>query len=114
MLFGLMLGATALQARLAQTQLELDSLDRDLADAKETYDLLRRQRAELLAPERLAAEAKALGMAPGENTEFVSVPPEIVAQVAVAASGVDAEIGIQSATPLEEFADVKAVAGGAP
>lgn len=114
LLFSLMLGATALQARLAQNQLQLDALDRDLAAAKETYDVLRLARAELRSPDRLAVEAAAIGMSPGESTEFVSVPPEVIAQVAVAVSGVDAEIGGHSRTPLDEFAAVKAVAGGAP
>jgi hypothetical protein len=113
LLFGLMLGATALQTRLAQNQLQLDRLERDLAAAKETYDVLRRQRAELRSPERLMIEAGALGMVRGETADFVSVPPDIAAQVAVSTSGLPEE-GRGAPDPLDEFRDVKAVAGGAP
>ena len=71
--FGLMLGAAAFQTQLARRQLNLDTMDRDIRAAHEQYDVLRRERAELRSPGRLAEEAAKLGMVPATQTEFVSL-----------------------------------------
>jgi hypothetical protein len=114
LVFGLMLGAAAFQTQLAQRQLTLDTLDRNIRDAHEQYDVLRRERAELRSPGRLAAEATNLGMVPASQTEFVSIDPDVVAEVQ--RGGVDDD-GTNDATVAEEFeryAEVKAQAGSAP
>lgn len=112
--FGLMLGAAAFQTQLARRQLTLDTMDRKIRTAHEQYDVLRRERAELRSPGRLAAEATALGMEPASQTEFVTIDPDVVATVQRSgASGVDSgEPTIEEEFDL--YAEVKAQAGGAP
>ncbi len=111
--FGLMLGAAAFQTQLASRQLTLDTQDRDIRTAHEAYDVLRRERAELRSPGRLAAEAVKLGMVPATQTQFVQLDADVVA--VVQRSGADASG--DSATSIDEefqqYADVKAEAGGA-
>lgn len=110
----LMLGAAAFQTQLARRQLTLDTLDRRIRAAHEQYDVLRRERAALRSPGRLATEAAALGMVPADQTEFVSIPASVVADVQ--RTGVP-DGGHRAATVEDEFAEyarVKAQAGGAP
>lgn len=113
-LFGLMMGAAAFQTQLARRQLELDTLDRRIRAASEQYDLLRRERAELRSPGRLAAEATNLGMVPASQTEFVMLDPDLVA--VVQRTGVPEGDGTGPTIEEEfaEYADTKAQAGGAP
>jgi hypothetical protein len=69
------------QATIAEQQLRLDALTRDLRMAEAHYDNLRQQRAELLMPVRLREEAVMMGMYQGFSTKFVEVPAEVVAEV---------------------------------
>ena len=112
--FALMLGAAAFQTQLASRQLTMDTLDRDIRTAHETYDVLRRERAELRSPGRLSQEAIKLGMVPATQTEFVQLDADVVA--VVQRSGVDSSGDVDSSVDeeFEHYADVKAVAGGAP
>jgi len=112
--FALMLGAAAFQTQLARRQLTMDTMDRDIRAAHESYDVLRRERAELRSPGRLSGEAIKLGMVPATQTEFVQLDADVVA--VVQRSGADAS-GDPAASIDEEFAqyaEVKAEAGGAP
>jgi hypothetical protein len=70
-----------LQATVAEQQLRLDALTRDLRAAEVHHDNLRQQRAELLTPGRLREEAVMLGMYQGMSTEFLDVPADVVAGV---------------------------------
>jgi len=111
---GLMLGAAAFQTQLARRQLSLDTLDRHIRAAHEQYDVLRRERAELRSPGRLAEQAAALGMVPARQTQFVTIDPGVIADVqrtGVAASG-DGDATIEQ--EFADYASVKAQAGGAP
>ncbi len=112
--FGLMLGAAAFQTQLASRQLTMDTLDRDIRNAHETYDVLRRERAELRSPGRLSQEANKLGMVPATQTEFVQLDADLVA--VVQRSGADSSTDVNSSIDeeFEQYADVKAEAGGAP
>lgn len=112
--FVLMLGAAAFQTQLARRQLTMDTLDRDIRTAHETYDVLRRERAELRSPGRLAEEAGKLGMVPATQTEFVQLDAEVVA--VVQRSGADGSGAVDPSIDeeFEQYADVKAEAGGAP
>ncbi|MFZ4719642.1 MAG: hypothetical protein ACOYMR_09470 [Ilumatobacteraceae bacterium] len=110
----LMLGAAAFQTQLARRQLTLDTLDRKIREAHEQYDVLRRERAELRSPGRLAEQAAALGMVPATQTQFVTLDPKLIAAVqrtGVAPSG-------HRVTSIEDefaaYAAVKAQAGGVP
>ena len=112
--FGIMLGAAAFQTQLARRQLTLDTLDRRIRVAHETYDVLRRERAELRSPGRLAREAEALGMVPARQTDFITIDPEVVAVVQRTGLPAVVEDGPTIEEEFVEYARVKAQAGGAP
>jgi cell division protein FtsL len=112
-IFVLMLGAAAFQTQLAKRQVTLDQVDTEIRDQTDQYNRLRGERAELRAPERLATEATKLGMQPTAATAFVSISPEIVAEVLRSSGGVfDANATVGST--LDEFMQVKAIAGTNP
>ncbi len=113
-LFALLLGAVAFQTQLAQNQLALDKTERAVRDARERYDILRRQRAQLRSPNRLAVEAERLGMVPAETGELMTIDPGTVAAVQAAASGLPENVFDDQGSSLDQFGDVKAVTGGAP
>ncbi|MFM7252011.1 MAG: hypothetical protein ACKO27_02965 [Ilumatobacteraceae bacterium] len=109
----LMAGAAAFQTQLARRQVTLDILDSHIRAAHDDYDVLRRERAELRSPGRLVEQAALLGMRPAESTEFISIAPDVIAEVQ--RSGVPGGGG--SAGLVDEFADfaaVKSEAGRAP
>lgn len=108
------IGAVAFQTQIAQNQLALDKTERAVSAARDRYDVLRRQRAELRSPNRLAVEAERLGMSPAQNGEFMTVTPDVVASVLASASGLAAGVGDQDVTSLEQFGEVKAVTGDVP
>jgi len=113
--FGLMLGAAAFQTQLARRQLTLDTVDRDIRAAHEQYDVLRRERAELRSPGRLSVEATNLGMVPATQTEFVAIDADVVATVQRSGTADDSTNESASVEDeFEQYADVKAQAGGAP
>jgi hypothetical protein len=112
--FGLMLGAAAFQTQLARRQLTMDTLDRDIRTAHETYDVLRRERAELRSPGRLSQEAIKLGMVPATQTEFVQLDSDVVATVQRSGADSSGDMAASIDEEFEQYADVKAEAGGAP
>ncbi len=112
--FGLMLGAAAFQTQLARRQLTLDILDRDIRVAHEQYDVLRRERAELRSPGRLAMQASNLGMVPATQTEFVVLDPDVVATVQRSSVASHDSNDTSIDQEFQQYADVKAQAGGAP
>lgn len=113
-LFGLLLGTVAFQTRIAQNQLALDTIERSANLARERYDSLRRARAELRSPNRLAVEARRLGMVPATSGGFMTVSAETVAAVAVHAESLSDSDEQTTASPFDRFAEVKAVTGEAP
>jgi cell division protein FtsB len=108
----LMLGAAAFQTQLARRQVELDRLDRQMQTVRSEFSEMRRLRAELRSPERLATAARTLGMAPSSDTEFMTISPDVVATVQQSTGGVvDPETDV--ADPVfDEFKNVKSIAGG--
>lgn len=115
LIVGLMLGAAVLHTQLAERQLHIDRLERSVGEAEDRFDVLRRQRAELRSPNRLATEARRLGMVPASVTEFLEVDGRSIA-VAVAATGQPSTDGvrIQGPEPLDQFVLVKRVSNEAP
>lgn len=113
---GGMLGAAVFHTQLAQRQLDIDRLERSVDDARERFDELRRDRAVLRSPERIADEAERLGMVRGATSEFVSVDAAALARQIAAggAAGSDAVRILDDADPLDQFRDVKAVSAGQP
>jgi cell division protein FtsL len=113
---GGMLGAAVFHTQLAQRQLEIDGLERSVDEARERFGALRRDRAVLRSPERIAEEATRLGMVRGTTNEFVSIDPDALARQ-IAAGGVvsgDVVRVLDDADPLDQFRDVKAVSAGQP
>ncbi|MEO7398445.1 MAG: hypothetical protein ABIW84_07775 [Ilumatobacteraceae bacterium] len=113
-LFALLLGAVAFQTQLAQNQLALDTTERAVREASARYDILRRQRAQLRSPNRLAVEAARLGMTPAATGELMTIEPAVVAAVAAAASGLPEDVADDQGTSLEQFGAIKALTGDAP
>src|SRR3954451_10973384 len=111
--FSTMLVAAAFQTQLARRQVELDKVDRSIRETNEHYNDLRAQRSELRSPHRLATEAGALGMRTGESSEFVAIDPQIVALVQQSAGGVF-DANASTVDPLDEYSQVKQIAGSAP
>lgn len=108
----LMLGAAAFQTQLARRQVELDQVNRQIRAARNDFNDLRSQRAELRSPNRLAASGAAMGMTTVANTEFLDISPEVIAAVQLSAGGVF-DPGAEAQDPVfEEFKVVKSVAGG--
>lgn len=106
-----LLGAAVFHTQLAERQLRLDRIDRQVNTERERFDELRYARAELRSPVRLAAAASELGMRRGRATTFVSVAPEAVARQLAAAGAVgDNPVRIVIHTdPLDQFRSVKSV-----
>lgn len=116
---GVMIGAVLLHTRLAERQLQIDALERSVHDEQEQFDVLRAQRAELRSPTRLAAEASALGMVTGSETEYISVDPMIlaitIARTGEVPVGEMTELGTNARMrPLDQFRLVKSVSQEAP
>jgi len=106
-----LLGAAVFHTQLAERQLRLDRLDREVAAERERFDELRYERAELRSPVRLAAAASELGMRRGRATTFVTVTPDAVARQLAAAGPIgDNPVRIVIHTdPLDQFRAVKGV-----
>jgi cell division protein FtsL len=109
--FGVMFAVTAFQTRIAANEQELDKVREHIADARDHYDVLRMQRAELRSPERLTAEAGNLGMQPARPVEFASTDPSAVAAMLVATADLHTEQAQAAPGPLEAYGVVKS--GGA-
>lgn len=116
LLLGGMMGLAVFHTQLAQRQLEIDRLDRAVDAERERFDELRRDRATMRSPGRIAEEAVRLGMVRGEASEFAEVDAAAVARQIAAAGAADADPIriIDDADPLDQFRDVKAVSAGQP
>ena len=108
----LMLGAAAFQTQLARRQVELDRVDSQIRAARNQFNELRQQRAELRSPDRLATTGASLGMRAAMKTEFIAIDPNVVAEVQQSAGGVF-DPGAGASDPVfEQFKIVKSIAGG--
>lgn len=112
--FVLMLGAAAFQTQIARRQLSIDTYDREIRAAHEQYDVLRRERAELRSPGRLATEASALGMVPATQTQFITLTPEVIGAVQRSGAPTDHREETTIEQEFDAYARVKAQAGSAP
>ena len=74
---------------------------------------LRRERAELRSPERLAQVAAANGMVPARGSEFLEITVDVRSLVAASTGDIDpAHLGVAGNT-LDDFRDVKATTAAA-
>ena len=119
MLVGLVLtGALLVHTRLAERQLEIDSLERSVHEQEQEFDVLRAQRAELRSPTRLAVAAGALGMSPGLESQFIAVDPMVLA-ITIARTGevpaADDDVTSDARMrPLDQFRVVKSLTAADP
>lgn len=102
-----MMAVTVFHTRLAERQYQLDVLDRRVLEERARFDVLRRERAWMASPERLASRAVELGLVAGARTEFLDVPHEVLALVAASTAGLDPRVAEPSRTPLDDFRSVK-------
>ena len=114
LLFFLMVGALAFQTQVARNQLRLDRIDNDIRFAREQYDALRRERAELRSPGRLKMVAESLGMVAASQSEFGSIDPDVIASVQRSGATGGAPASNTVDRDFSAYAAVKAQAGGAP
>lgn len=110
----LMLASAVLSANLAPRQVQIDRLDQQLRQERERYGLLRRERAELRSPERLVAEAAALGMIPASETAFMQIDPDVVAEVQRSTGVVDVATITGAEQEFDRIGSVKRTVGNEP
>jgi hypothetical protein len=111
----LLLGAAFLHTHLAERQFELDRLERSVRSAQDQFDDLRRQRAELRAPNRLGDAARALGLEPARQTEFIGVESWALAQAIASAGRVPSSYDADHLEgPLDQFRITKAISAEFP
>jgi hypothetical protein len=103
-----MLASAAFQATLAPRQARIDDLDRAIREQRTEHGELRRNRAELRAPGRLAAEAIALGMGPSSTTTFLTITPEVVAAIQRSAGVAAVVSSTDTDVQFELVGDIKA------
>lgn len=111
-----MLGAAIFHTQLAQRQLRIDDLENEVQAERERFDELRRDRAVLRSPGRIASEAVRFEMVRGETSRFIEVDPAALARQLAAAGVVDDDASrvIEETGPLDQFRDVKSVSAGQP
>lgn len=107
-----MLCVVAGRAHMAEQQLRLDKLNQDVRRARAHFDSLRAERAELQSPDVLIARARSMGLVPSLGNRVVSVPAELAASVVATVGAIDADIGSDVASALDEFGRIKATVGG--
>lgn len=107
-LFVLLAAVVGLRTYMAQQQMVLDRLTIDVSRARNFYDELRAQRAELRSPETLVEAAAALGMiqAPPQ-TKFMEIPADVAAEVAASAGALDGDATGIEGNPLGEYGVLK-------
>jgi cell division protein FtsL len=109
----LMLAAVVLHTRLAERQLEIDRVEAEVSAARERFDVLRQQRAELRSPTRLSIESGELGMHQAPETEFLVVDGGTLAQVLAAAGTMNDVTGnVQPPDPLDQIRRVRQAEDG--
>ncbi|MGB3737654.1 MAG: hypothetical protein WA964_22070 [Ilumatobacter sp.] len=106
-----MLGAAVFHTQLAERQLAIDGLERQVQAERERFDELRYDRAVLRSPQRIADEADGLGMVRGETSRFITIDPWSLAIQLAAAGPTDGRTtsAIADNGPLDQFRDVKSV-----
>ncbi len=114
LLVAVMMGAAAFQTQLARRQVELDRLDSEIHSARERYEELRRERAELRSPAHLSDVAADRGMVQATEAGFMVLSPEVLAEVQRSAGMIVGAGDAEQGDPLEQFRDVKSVTDGAP
>lgn len=107
-LFVLLAAVVGLRTYMAQQQMILDRLTIDVSRARNFYDELRAERAELRSPEVLVQAASALGMVQAPpQPRFMDVPADVAAAVAASAGGLDDDVVARAGSALAEYGELK-------
>ncbi len=109
--FGLMFAVVALRAYMAQEQMRLDELNRDIMRARAHYDELRAERAMLQSPSVLLEKARSFGMVPAVGMKVVEIPTDIAAEVAASVGKIDEDIASTKESKLDDFGRIKRQVG---
>ena len=100
------------QAFIAQQQLKLDHISKEVRLARIYAEELRQQKTLLIAPDYLRTEAAMQGMTQGLGSRFTEIPEDVVAQVLVATGQMDESIAQPQQTavsnPLAALATLQA------
>ena len=107
-------GVVALRTYMAQQQLRLDTISRDIQSARDYFDELRATRAELESPSVLLQKARIIGMVSVWGTKVLDIPADVAAEVAATVGKVDVDIAVGDGSALQEFGKVKAQIGSTP
>lgn len=108
-----MLGAAAFQVYLAQAQLQIDQLDREIRETSERYEQLRLERVELRSPGYLQSVAEQWQLEPDGSASFMVVAGDVLAIAKQSSSLLDPGYSSEREL-LEQFRTVKALQGSAP
>lgn len=87
--FALVTATIGFQAIIAEQQLRIDAVSKELQQARRYHDELRQMRATLITPDQLRQHAVAMGMAPGLGSSFAEVPTDVLAEVLAATGAMD-------------------------
>ncbi len=101
------------RVHMASQQIELDRLNNDVRRARTYFDTLRSERARLLSPENLIAEAVRAGMKQGTSNRIVEVDRATAVFIASRVGALDPDLGARVESPLDEFGRIKAAVAGA-
>ncbi|MEZ5256085.1 MAG: hypothetical protein R2705_04120 [Ilumatobacteraceae bacterium] len=111
-LFVLMLGVVVFQTRLAETQLDLDRIEQRLDLQRERARDLRRENAALRSPDRIAAQAQALGLVATEAHDFLVVPSDVVDLVDVSSGDALDDVFTRESDAFRDYRETKQLVSG--
>lgn len=109
-LFLTLLCITVFQTQLAERQIGVERINREIEIARERFDTLRKENARLSSPDVITAEAKALGMSQGTPQKAVATDADAVAEATAAFGAWGASNNAVDANdPLAEHKRIKQV-----
>lgn len=111
---GCMFSVAVLQSNMAQQQIRIDRLSRDIVRARNNFDKLRAERARYQSPEYLTERARAMGLMPSVETAMVAIPTDIAVEVASGIGKVDSDVVASRQSPLDQFGRMKRTVQDAP
>lgn len=114
LVIGCMFAVAVLQSDMAEQQVRIDRLSRDIIRARNNFDRLRAERARYQSPEYLSGRARELGLVPGLQTAMVAIPTDIAVEVASGIGKVDSDVVAANQSPLDQFGRMKRTVQGAP
>jgi cell division protein FtsL len=110
-LFLTLMCITVFQTQLAQRQIGVERINREIALAREKFDRLRKENAMLSSPDVIAAQAKQLGMSPGSPQKAIAIDADSLAEAAEAVGAAPAvdHVAFVPVDPLAEHKRLKQV-----